>query len=293
MTDTADPPEPIRPPRTIQAAFAATIANVVLSIGNSAMLWGFQDYLRKQLIKSNNKAKAKDKKDYSDTAQGLHNLHHDLQNGLKVGLIQIIIFSFLVMLLAVNFRKGRGWARWGEILVLVIVVQAPFRLLNLGGDAPVVMRLVSALVGLSGLAVIILLLLPQSSAYFSAVKGVTAGDRTSGAAAMGFRNLFAPRRPPADDETGPVTRGAQRPNSRIGRPSAGPADGKKPANVRPAQPRPDADTAASAKAPAAKAKARASGEPPADSPASGSQPAQNRSSTSIASKSRGKSRRGS
>src|SRR5262249_12383148 len=152
-------------------------------------------------IKSNNKAKAKDKKDYSDTVQGLHNLNHDLQNGLRVGLIQIIIFSFLVVLLAVNFRRGRGWARWAEILVLVIVVQAPFRLLNLGGDAPAVMLFVSALVGLTGLAVIVLLVLPQSSAYFAAVKGATAG----GAAPMGLRNLFGPRRPPADDATDDTT----------------------------------------------------------------------------------------
>ncbi|HEY7050158.1 MAG TPA: hypothetical protein VH373_23290 [Jatrophihabitantaceae bacterium] len=293
MTSTTDTPETIRPPRTIQAAFATTIAHVVLSIGNSAMLWGFQDYLRKQLIKSNNKAKAKDKKDYSDTAQGLHNLHHDLQNGLKVGLIQIIVFSFLVVLLAVNFRKGRGWARWAEILVLVIVVQAPFRLLNLGGDAPIVMRLVSALVGLTGLAVIVLLVLPQSSAYFAAVKGVTAGDRAGGAASMGFRNLFGPRRPPADDATSPAGRDAPRANARVGRPPATPAADKKPANVRPGKPRsdPNAGAGAAASVPTAKAKARTSGEPPADSSASGSQPA--RPSTSVASKNRGKSRRGS
>ena len=162
----------------------------------------------RQLFKSNDKLKVTDKhkKDYSlDGGKGLHNLNHDLHSGLNVGLIQIVIFSLLVMLLAVNFRKGRGWARWAEILVLIIVVQAPFRLFNLGGDAPVLMRLVSALVGLTGLAIIVLLVIPASSQYFAAVRGVTAGDRTSGAASMGFRNLFSPRRPPANDTDAPAS----------------------------------------------------------------------------------------
>lgn len=287
MTDTAEATETVRPPRTIQAAFAVTIAHVVLSIANSAILWGFQDYLRKQLIKSNNKAKKP--KDYSTTPQGLHNLNHDLHSGLNVGLIQIIIFSFLIMLLAWNFRKGRGWARWAEILVLIIVVQAPFRLFSLGGDSPIVMRVLSALVGLTGVAIIVLLLLPESTRYFAAVRGATAGDRASGAAVPGFRDLFRMGRP-TKDETAPARGSLTRPNqpARVGRPVAKPADAKPAAkpDAQPAQPVGRAAAPAESKATsAAKAKGRAGSEAAS---ASTSRPA-----TSVAAKNRGKSRRGS
>jgi hypothetical protein len=316
VTDTVDEPDVIRPPRTIVAAFATTIAHVALSIGNSAILWGFQDFLRSQLIKSNNKLKTTDKhrKDYSDTQAGLHNLNHDLHSGLKVGLIQIAVFGLLVMLLAVNFRKGRGWARWAEILVLVIVVQAPFRLLNLGGDAPIMMRGVSALVGLTGLAVIVLLVVPESSRYFAAVRGVRPGDRNSGIASMGFRGFFMPRRPPADDDTpaststnagassrsGASMKAAARGAQSVRRP-AKPVPTKpvqtKPVQTRSAAPPPDADSAsASDERRAAKAKIRAGVESYADptaAPSTSSDPAApSRPAGSVAAKSRGKSRRG-
>lgn len=319
-TDTAEKPDVVGPPRTIVAAFALTIAHVVLSIVNSAMLWGYQPYLRGQLVKSNNKLIDKhDKKakDYTSPEHGLHNLNHDLHSGLNVGLIQIVIFSLLVVLLAVNFRKGRGWARWAEILVLVIVVQAPFRLLNLGGDAPVLMRLVSALVGLTGLAIIVLLVLPTSSQYFAAVRGVTVGDRRTGAAAMGFRGLFGPRRPPVDDEADDVA--SARASTRSARSagssgSAAKASGSKssagtatqpvrrptkpvqtkPVQSKPVGPPPDDAAATAPERRPAKAKIRAGVDTYADptaAPSATSDPAAPARST--ASKSRGKSRRGS
>ena len=289
MTDTADAPDVISPPRTIVLAFALTIAHVVLSIANSAMLWGFQDYLRRQLVKSNDKAKAKDKKtDFNlDTPKGLHNVNHDLHSGLNVGLIQIAVFGLLVMLLAVNFRKGRGWARWAEILVLVIVVQAPFRLLNLGGDAPVMMRGVSALVGLTGLAIIVLLVVPESSRYFAAVRGVRPGDRASGAASMGFRGLFGPRPQPrgADDasaKTPARTTFARGGTARAGSARSGSAQSGS-ANARSTKAiEPPADKTNAVRT--GKAKARA-GTETASNPS--------RPSVSVASKNRGKSRKGS
>lgn len=313
-TETADKPEVIRPPRTIVAAFAVTIAHVVLSIGNSAMLWGFQDYLRRQLFDSNAKLKDTDKhkKDYSlDGGAGLDKLNHDLHSGLNVGLIQILIFSLLIMLLAVNFRKGRGWARWAEILVLVIVVQAPFRLLNLGGDAPFAMKLVSALVGLTGLAIIVLLVLPQSSQYFAAVRGVTAGDRAGGAASMGFRNLFGPRRPAPDadaDSPQPSGRTSGRTSGQAVRRPPRPVQ-TRPAETKPAAKPAQAKSAKTAPEPAApppddaaperrpvKAKVRAGtdtyADPTAPSPTAGDPAAPTRPRGSVASKSRGKSRRG-
>jgi len=290
VTDTVDEPDVIRPPRTIVLAFAVTIAHVVLSILNSAMLWGFQDYLRRQLVKSNDKLKASDKnkKDNFDlTPQNIHNVNHDLHSGLNVGLIQIVIFGLLLVLLAVNFRRGRGWARWAEILVLVIVVQAPFRLFNLGGDAPLLMRGVSGLVGLTGIAVIVLLVVPESSRYFAAVRGVRVGDRASGAASMGFRGLFRPRTPPSDDDVSPTkTTAAKATPTRPARPAR--AVQTKPA-ARPPATVPDDKPVPAAKAP--KAKVRATAEASGAEGQSGTaKPAG--SGGGAAAKSRGKSRRG-
>jgi hypothetical protein len=310
VTDTVDEPDVIRPPRTVVIAFAVTIAHVVLSILNSAMLWGFQDYLRRQLVKSNDKLKASDKNkktDFNlDTPKGLHNVNHDLHSGLNVGLIQIVIFGLLLMLLAVNFRRGRGWARWAEILVLVIVVQAPFRLFNLGGDAPLLMRGVSALVGITGVAVIVLLVIPESSRYFAAVRGVRVGDGASGAASMGFRGLFRPRTPPSDDDasatTTTPTKRAPRGGQAVRRPARPVAT--KPVATKAAAPPPDVTTEAKAERRPAKAKVRAGidsfpSDPSASSVASdpaassgGSDPTAPSRPSGAAAKSRGKSRRG-
>ena len=207
VTDTAEAPDQISPPRMVVLAFAALIANVVVSIANAALLWGYQGYLRSELFKSNDKLKTTDKhkKDYSNTAQGLHNLNHDLHSGLTVGLVQTTIFGLLLVLLAVNFRRGKGWARWATALVLLIVVQAPFRLLSIGGHAPIMIRLGSALIGITGLAVIVLLFLPESSRFFAAVRGAKVG--TTGAQPMGLRNLFGPRsRPTADLDRRPAVK---------------------------------------------------------------------------------------
>ncbi len=275
VTDTAEMPDSISPPRMINLAFAALIANVVVSIANAALLWGYQGYLRGQLIKSNNKLKTTDKhkKDYSDTAQGLHNLNHDLHSGLTVGLVQTAVFGLLLVLLAVNFRRGKGWARWATVLVLLIVVQAPFRLLSIGGHAPIMMRAGSALIGLTGIAVIVLLFLPESSRYFAATRGAKAG--TTGAAPMGLRNIFAPRpRPTAGQETRP----AVKPDAVIAPKQTKPAGASASRNAaRPAEKR-------------TKAKARASVDVTA--PPSAQEPAARPSGTGTA-KNRGKSRKGS
>ena len=258
-------------------AFAALIANVVVSIANAALLWGYQSYLRSELFKSNAKLKAGDKhiKDYSNTPQGQHNLNHDLHSGLTVGLVQTTIFGLLLVLLAVNFRRGKGWARWATALVLLIVVQAPFRLLSIGGHAPIAIRLGSALVGITGLAVIILLFLPESSRFFATVRGLKVG--TTGAQPMGLRSLFGPRSSPTAD----LDR----------RPTVKPDAVTRPNRTKPAAAKSAPEPAARAGEKRTKAKARASVDAGASAPAQSSPPAKSTGSGSA--KNRGKSRKGS
>jgi hypothetical protein len=254
------------------------VANVALSVLNGVMLWGFGNYLRGQLVDSNNKLKPSDKNkkgDYNLTSpQGLSKVNHDLHNFLVSNLLQAVIFGFLLMLLAVNFRRGKGWARWAAILVLFLVVRSPFRLLGLGGDAPVAVRLVSALIGLTGVAVVVLLVLPESARYFAAVRAANAGSRPSGAAPVGLRGMFAPRQRPAAT-TPTVKPDATPPGPKRGAPVT-PAKASGPRRGASAEPKGDA-----AAEPRAKAKARTSVEPAGTRPPSGS------------AKSRGKSRKGS
>ncbi len=183
----------------IVLAFTALIANVVLWIASALLVFGFQDYERRQLCKSNNDLKATDKhkKDYGNclTGDGFHRLNHDLHTSLTASLAQTAVFGLLLILLAVNFRRGKGWARWATALVLLIIESAPFRLVGFGGDAPGLLRADTVLIGVTGLAVIVLLFVPESSRFFAAVRAerTGAGGGATNAAPMGLRGLFGPR----------------------------------------------------------------------------------------------------
>jgi hypothetical protein len=274
VTDTADA---IRPPRTIVAAFVATIAATVLSVASAALWWGYQNYLRNEFVKANNKLKPTDKnykKDYTVTS---HAVHHDVHNWLMSGLFQSLVFGLAVVLVAVNMRRGKSWARWLLLILFAIPLlptAAPYRLLTIAGGAPALTRVASALTGLAGLAVIVLLLVPESMRYFAAVRAQQMGDRDESAAPTGLRGLFMPRMPPeaGASKTKTATKSAT--------PSK-PALPEKPVATRPAK--------ATTTPPAArqgKAKVRAGAEAEVSST-----PA--RPASSVAAKSRSKSRKGS
>lgn len=278
MTDTADA---IRPPRTIVAAFVATIVAAVLSVISALLWWGYQNYLRHEFVKANNKLKPSDKnykKDYTVTS---HAVNHDVHNWLTSGLLQALIFGLALVLVAVNMRRGKSWARWLLLVLFAIPLlptAAPYRLLTITGSAPVLTRVVSALTGIAGLAVIALLFVPESTRYFAAVRGEQLGDRDESAAPTGLRGLFTLRMPPATGASRTTT--APKPDK-----PTKPTLPEKPVAARPAKP---ATTAPAAKQ--AKAKVRASAETDASSSPQG-RPA--RPASSVAAKSRSKSRKGS
>jgi hypothetical protein len=280
VTDTADD---IRPPRTIVAAFVATIAAVGLSVVSAALWWGYQNYLRHEFVKANAKLKPTDKnfkKDYTVTS---HAVNHDVHNWLTSGLVQSLLFGLALVLVAVNMRRGKSWARWLLLILFAIPLlptAAPYRLLTIAGSAPALTRVTGALTGLAGLAVIVLLVMPESSRYFAAVRAEQLGDRAEGAAPLGLRGIFSPRMPP--DRGASTTNTATKPSqpSKRSRPATPPLP-EKPVAVRPAEPAPTPPAAKQAKA-----KVRASPEPEASST-----PA--RSASSVAAKSRSKSRKGS
>lgn len=299
MSDTVDAPAGIRRPRTVDLAFIATIATVALTVISAALWWGYQHYLRQEFVNSNNKLDPTDKnfkKDYDLSPAHIGAVEHDVHNWLVSGLVQSLLFGLALVLIAVNMRRGKGWARWLLLILFAIPVlptAAPYRLLAVGGNSPAVMRVVGVLIGLGGLAVIVLMVMPESSRYFAAVRAEQQGERASGAARPGLRDLFSPRprnagpsRPEAARTSTPRAAGSARPET--------PARPEKPVATKPAPPRdktppppdktgpaPDKPGPAETKsAPVAKAKARTGTET-------------SRPAASVAAKSRGKSRRGS
>jgi hypothetical protein len=275
VTDTADA---IHPPRTIVAAFVATIAAAVLSVVSAALWWGYQNYLRNEFVKANDKLKAGDKNKKSENTYTVtsHAVNHDVHNWLTSGLVQSLIFGLAIVLVAVNMRRGKGWARWLLLILFAIPVlptAAPYRLLSIAGSAPALTRVAGALTGIAGLAVIVLLLVPESSRFFAAVRAEQLGDRGESAAPTGLRGLFQPRMPPDASASGKA-------GSTPAKPTKPPLP-EKPVPARPVKP-----AAPPPAAKQAKAKVRASTEAEAAAP-----PA--RPASGVAAKSRSKSRKGS
>jgi hypothetical protein len=262
VSDSVEAPDRVSPPRTVILAFGAMLANVVLSVVNAVMLWGFTGYLRGQFIKANDKLKATDKN--KDTDYTLKEVNHDVHSFLTSHLVQAAVFGLAMVLFAVNFRRGKGWARWftvGLLVVPVLPTASAWQLAGLGGDGPGLVRSMSALLGLAALAVIVLLMVPESARYFAAVRAANAGaSGTSGAAPVGLRGMFTPRpRPSVKPDATPPASPPQNRAAPSGQKRAAPSGQKKPAAPR--------------------AKARTSAEPAAKPNASA--------------KNRGKSRKGS
>ncbi len=257
------------PPRTLTWAFWAIVAQGTLSVVGALANWGFGDYLREQLVKSNNKAK-KPKSPYGLTQQ-----NHDLHSYLIATLLQAAILGVLLVLIAHMARTGKSWARWAILLASVLLARAPFQVLSAFSSGPAGLRTISTLVGLSAIAGIVLMFLPESARYFSANRvpggglfgsraaaGSAGGSVATGDRPIGLRALFAPR------------------------PAAAPRPARSTQSAPPA-PQSSSGKADLTKSPApAKSKARASASPNGASPAA-TRPASTRPA---AAKSRGKSK---
>jgi hypothetical protein len=246
VSDSVEAPDRVSPPRTVILAFGALVANVALSVVNAVMLWGFTDYLRGQFVKANDKLKVTDKnkdKDYTPKE-----VNHDVHSFLTSHLVQAAVFGLAMVLFAVNFRRGKGWARWftvGLLVVPVLPTASAWQLAGLGGDGPGLVRSMSALLGLTAIAVIVLLMVPESARYFAAVRAANAGaSGTSGAAPVGLRGMFTPRpRPSVKPDATPPASPSQKRTASSGQKRAAPSGQKKPAAPR-AKARTSAEAAA-------------------------------------------------
>jgi hypothetical protein len=200
---------PVGPPPTLRANLWATAVWCALSILSNVILFGDRPYLRKSLIQQNAKAK-KPIADYTAAR-----VEHDVHSQLVGGLIEALLVSVILLLLAGLAWRGRRWARW--VLLLLAVIGLPLRVGVLSqlvagavpSSAPGLYRFSLVVGGFAALVVVVLLLHRTTRAYFAALRETERGalppvpgsrlsaQRPGG----GLGALFAPRRRPATGAT--------------------------------------------------------------------------------------------
>jgi hypothetical protein len=206
MTDTSlsDATETPQRPPSVDRAFWAALAWVSLSVVTVLVQWAHRGYLRGLLLDYNKNATKK--QDYSTTAK----LDHAVNSYTLTQLVVTFLLGFLIMLTALQMRRGRGWARWVLLAVAVIpifgvgVVQQLVR--GLLTSAPILVKVTMVAAGLAALGVVVLLLMPDTSRYFASLRTPAAeGGRPSM-----FGSLFGqPRRqsaPPPPTSPAPTRR---------------------------------------------------------------------------------------
>ena len=203
MTDTSlsDATETPQRPPSVDRAFWAALAWVSLSVVTVLVQWAHRGYLRHLLLDYNKNATKK--QDYSTTAK----LDHAVNSYSLTQLVVTVLLGFLIMLTALQMRRGRGWARWVLLAVAVIpifgvgVVQQLLR--GLLASAPILVKVTMVSAGVAALAVGILLLMPDTSRYFASLR--TPAAEGGGRPSM-FGTLFGQpgRRPAPPPPTSPT-----------------------------------------------------------------------------------------
>ena len=193
-TPATDEKKNVTPPRTINLAAAAMVAEALAWIGSAIAFRtnrsGLVDFYFKHNTK-NDKAKSHYLR---SNPKDVHTVTSDVGKAITATQTQAVILTIVFVMLAVMVRKTRGASasRWVFVIVCVLT-SAPFQLLSLGGDAPSAIKVTYFLVGLMAVLGIVLLFLPPSSAYFREIRALLSG----GQPARPMGGLFAPRQRPA------------------------------------------------------------------------------------------------
>jgi hypothetical protein len=207
---------PTGPPPALRWNLWATAVWCGLSILSNLVLFGERPYLRKSLIDQNAKAK-NPVANYTGAR-----VDKDIHSQLVGGLIEVLLVSVILLLLAGLTWRGRRWARW--VLFALALVGLPLRVgvlaqLVLGGapsSAPGIYRATLVLAGFVAVLVAVLLMQRPTREYFAALRETQRGNlpavpgaRVPGSrpgslgstgarpAGGGLGALFAPRRRPS------------------------------------------------------------------------------------------------
>jgi hypothetical protein len=184
-SDKPDRPAAVPIPRTIQLATAAVIGEIVFTLAHALAARGFTSQLL-QLMKHANDTAKKPVKNFDAVKQ-----LSDYRTGL---LVQGLVICVAMVILGLSLRRARGasGARWAILIVLVLTAQSngPFAVFPIS-DYPGTLQVLRSLIGVSSIALIVCLLLPESMRYFRACKAATRPEGAPARAGLGA--LFGPR----------------------------------------------------------------------------------------------------
>lgn len=164
------PPRPL----TVERAYWAALVWVAVSVIGSLSLWLHKSYVRTSLIDANKKAKKP--QDFSIAGK----LDHAVNSSLIYGTVQMVVIGAIIVLGAVSLRRGRSWSRWVLLILAVVPVFGTGVLVQLIGGitvhAPADYKVLAVLAGLLALAIVVLLLLPDTLRWFGALRAARTGQ---------------------------------------------------------------------------------------------------------------------
>lgn len=158
-TSSTDADAPGRP-RLIDYAIYALIARCVFSLGEVFALHGARGEVAHQLADAN-----KDKHWSAETLQ--HNVDVFLRGKLINAVVTIVVIAILVKFL----QEGRNWARLLYLAFAILAAGDLFSVLGFFQYHDFLARVLTGLVGLSSIAAVVLLFLPDSNEYFRPAGG--------------------------------------------------------------------------------------------------------------------------
>jgi hypothetical protein len=208
---TAAAPNTVRRPWTIDLASLAIVGQVLswfalvvaLHVGKAAYTNFLWDHLRKTKPKG---APAHfDDRYHRSSSADVHTITKDVNDSVHAYLLNAVLMGIALLLLAYLLRRTRGAspARW-SVVVLAVLTQSPFYVVNIGSGLPIGIRLAQSLIGFFALVAIVLLFVPPSRKYFRDCREALGGSSTRPGRGGG---LFGPRFPARTTPTSPATKG--------------------------------------------------------------------------------------
>ncbi len=248
---TAEVSAPSRP-ATVDYAVYALIARCVLSLAASLALFGARDDVRTSLAET-----------YQDKHWTAQQLHDNVDSWLRQQLVTAVVMIVVVAVLIKLIRDGRNWARWLYLAVAILLSRDVYRVAGFFVYHDFLARMLTGLVGLSAIAALALLFLPDSNTYFR-----PAGGQARGLFGGMFRPLGAGiRQPVAGGRPGVRPAGAPLTGEATGSGGATTATASDPVTETDSTTGAGADTAAGAGT-ARPPEGRSSGGAPASQPTS-------------------------
>jgi heme/copper-type cytochrome/quinol oxidase subunit 4 len=226
-TDDAAPGEPVKltkapaaadgtalpaPPRTLLVSAAALVLSGVFAVIGALALLGAKPWIKDTFRKSDLKAKPV----INPTPGKLADQTHTLIQGQ---IVSNIVLMLVLVLLAVNVRRGRHWSRWAVVAIFVLgtftgTLAGLFSVLSMFNSDARGFHLGGGLAALSLIVAVIAVNLAPSTRYLALTKPVRPAGRP---ARPGLGGMFSPRRPAAPR---PTSTRAPRPAASAGNPAA-------------------------------------------------------------------------